>query len=149
MDNHKVEGYIRFDYLEKENPVKFASLISDVTNMTIFKRPEEGRQYILGCLPPGEKVLTDSGLKNIEDVVDSDKLINENGDNVDIINKQIYNVEDEDVFEIQLNNTYRTTKFTKEHPILVSKNTKLKRLYDSVAKKEGKRYWDFNFNYIV
>jgi len=49
MDDHKVEGYMRFDYLEKDNPLSFASLISDVTNMAIFKLPEEGRQYILGA----------------------------------------------------------------------------------------------------
>jgi hypothetical protein len=49
MDDHKAEGYMRFNYLEKENPVEFAKIIGDVTNMTIFKQPEEGRQYIIGA----------------------------------------------------------------------------------------------------
>jgi hypothetical protein len=49
MEDHRVEGYIRFDYMEKENPIEFAKYVNDVTNMTIFKKPEEGRQYIIGC----------------------------------------------------------------------------------------------------
>lgn len=49
MADHGVEGYMRFDYMEKENPIEFAKFVTEVTNMTIFKRPEEGRQYIIGC----------------------------------------------------------------------------------------------------
>lgn len=49
LEDHKVEGFMRFNYLEKENPVEFAKLIGDITNMTIFKLPEEGKQYILGA----------------------------------------------------------------------------------------------------
>ena len=48
QEDHKTQGYIRFNYLEKENFEKFAELIGDVTNMTIFKLPEEGKQYIVG-----------------------------------------------------------------------------------------------------
>jgi len=46
--DHKAEGYIRFNYLEKENLEKFAEFIQDVANMTIYKKPEEGKQYIVG-----------------------------------------------------------------------------------------------------
>ncbi len=49
MADHGVEGYIRFDYMEKENPIEFAKFVTEVTNMTIFKKPEDGRQYIIGC----------------------------------------------------------------------------------------------------
>jgi len=48
QDDHKAEGYIRFNYLEKDNFEKFAEFIGDVTNMTIYKKPEEGKQYIVG-----------------------------------------------------------------------------------------------------
>lgn len=139
--------YLKYDFLYKGD-VKAGTYVTDETNFHIWKLPEKGRSYIIGCLPPGEKVLTDSGLKNIEDVSNDDMLVSENGDYVNIINKQIYPVVDEDIYNIKVDNTYRTTLFTKEHPILVSQNTKLKRPYDIITKKEGKRYWDFDFKYI-
>jgi hypothetical protein len=114
----------------------------------IWKEPVPGHKYILGCLPPGEKVLTDCGLKNIEDVTLDDKLVSENGEYVKIYNKQIYPVVDEDIFTIKVDNTFRKTTFTKEHPLLIS-NPVLKRNY---SKKHNsldfnERYWDFNFKY--
>ena len=114
----------------------------------IWSEPIEGHEYIMACLPPNEKVLTNNGLKNIEDVVLTDKLINEYGNYVDIINKQTHSVVDEDVFEVSIDNTFRTTKFTKEHPILISKPI-LKRNYikNNEYLKFNQRYWDFNFNY--
>lgn len=84
-----------------------------------WKDPIPGHRYILGCLPPGEKVMTDDGLINIEKVNLTNQLINEKGEQVKIKNKQVYSVVDEDVYELKVSNTYRTTKFTKEHPILV------------------------------
>jgi hypothetical protein len=114
----------------------------------VWEEPIEGHEYIMGCLPPGEKVLTNSGLKNIELVSSTDKLINESGEYVDIINKQIYSVVDETVYEMKMDNTFRTTKFTKEHPILISKPN-LKRNYSKTHKnyKFNERYWDFDFKY--
>ena len=114
----------------------------------IWSEPIEDHEYIMACLPPNEKVLTNNGLKNIEDVVLTDKLINEYGNYVDIINKQTHSVVDEDVFEVSIDNTFRTTKFTKEHPILISKPI-LKRNYikNNEYLKFNQRYWDFNFNY--
>lgn len=113
-----------------------------------WKEPIAGHRYIMGCLPPNEKVLTNSGLKNIEDVSLNDKLINENGLYVDIHNKQIYSVVEEDIFTIKVDNTFRQTTFTKEHPLLVSKPI-LKRNYlkKHNTLKFNERYWDFNFNY--
>ena len=55
----------------------------------------------MGCLPPGEKVLTDEGLLSIENVDVRNKLVDENGNYCDIINKQIYDVVDEDIYEIR------------------------------------------------
>jgi len=87
----------------------------------VWDEPIEKHEYIMACLPIGEKVLTENGLVNIEDVKFSDKLIGENGEYVNIINTQIYPVVNEDVYEVKMSNTFRTTKFTKEHPILISK----------------------------
>lgn len=142
----KPNCYIKYDFLYK-GELKAGNFIIDETHFHVWKTPEKNKMYIVGCLPPGEKVLTNNGLKNIEDIVSSDMLISENGEYVNIINQQIYPVIEEDIYKIKVDNTYRTTVFTKEHPILVSQNTKLKRPYDVATKKEGKRYWDFDFKY--
>jgi len=114
-----------------------------------WKEPIVGHRYILGCLTPYEKVMTNDGLKNIIDVNNDDKLINENGDIVNIINKQIYEVVNEPIYEITVDNTYRTTTFTKEHPILISKPI-LKRNYikNHLSYNFNERYWDFDFKYV-
>jgi len=82
--------------------------------------------YVAGCLTPGEKVYTDKGLKNIEDVLENDKLINENGDFVDIKRFIKLNKKNEETYRLKVSNTIRNTNFTKEHPILVSKSKKNK-----------------------
>lgn len=113
-----------------------------------WKEPIQGHRYIMGCLPPGEKVLTDDGLLSIEDVNIKHNLISEDGNYVEIINKQIYDVYDEDIYEIGVDNTFRTTKFTKEHPILVSSPV-LKRNWKKYNQDINfkKRFWDFDFSY--
>lgn len=76
--------------------------------------------YIGGCLTPGEKVCTQRGLVNVEDVTLDDKLINKDGQFVDIRNLQRYDKENENIYTIRTANSYRTTTFTREHPILCS-----------------------------
>ena len=104
--------------------------------------------HVIGCLPPDEKVMTQKGLMNIQDVSLKDKLISEKGDLVEIKNLQKYLVEDEDLYELTLGSTCRTTKFTKEHPILTSKD-KTKFISKIRQQREGlkQRYKDFNFSY--
>lgn len=82
------------------------------------KDPPHGL-YIGGCLTPGEKVCTQRGLLNVEDVTLDDKLINKFGNFVEINNLQRYYKENEDVFRIKMANSFRTTQFTSEHPIYV------------------------------
>lgn len=82
--------------------------------------------YIMGCLTPGEKVLTDKGLINVEDVDFTYKLVNKDGNLDRIINLQRYNKVNEPVFRIKPAGSYRTTQFTGEHPILLSNNTFIK-----------------------
>lgn len=82
--------------------------------------------YIMGCLTPGEKVLTDKGLINVEDVDFTYKLVNKDGNLDRIINLQRYNKVNEPVFRIKPAGSYRTTQFTGEHPILLSDNTFIK-----------------------
>lgn len=90
--------------------------------------------YIGGCLTPGEKVCTQRGLVNVEDVTLDDKLINRDGEFVDIRNLQRYDKENEDVYTIRTANSYRTTTFTREHPILCSPT--LNGEYDFVKAKD-------------
>ena len=90
--------------------------------------------YIGGCLTPGEKVCTQRGLVNVEDVTLYDKLINKDGDFVDIRNLYRYDKENEDTYTIRTANSYRTTTFTREHPILCSPT--LNGEYDFVKAKD-------------
>ena len=78
--------------------------------------------YIGGCLTPGEKVYTQRGLVNVEDVTLNDKLINRDGQFVDIRNVQIYEKFNESIYKIKPYGSFRTTTFTSEHPILIHNN---------------------------
>lgn len=78
--------------------------------------------YIGGCLTPGEKVYTQRGLVNVEDVTLNDKLINKDGQFVDIRNVQIYEKFNESIYTVKPYGSFRTTTFTSEHPILINNN---------------------------
>jgi len=47
-EDNKAEAYVKYDFLEKDNPLKFATLTTQDTTMQIFRRPKEGAQYIIG-----------------------------------------------------------------------------------------------------
>jgi hypothetical protein len=140
------EEYI--EYQNKHNVMEPLYTAGPEGEIWVWAEPQDGHQYIMGCLPPDEKVLTDKGLKNIQDVEITDKLVNEDGKYVEIINKQIYQVNDEDIYSLNIDNTFRRTKFTKEHPILISEPI-LKRNYNKSHDVYcfNERYWDFDFNY--
>lgn len=78
--------------------------------------------YIGGCLTPGEKVCTQRGLVNVENVTLDDKLINKDGSFVDIRNIQIYEKFNESIYTVKPYGSFRTTTFTSEHPILIHNN---------------------------
>lgn len=75
--------------------------------------------YIAGCLTPGEKVCTQRGLVNVEDVTLDDRLLNKDGKFVEIKNLQRYEKENEQIFKVKPYGSFRTTTFTGEHPIWV------------------------------
>lgn len=105
-------------------------------------------RFIGACLTPGEKVMTSSGLKNVEDITYNDRLINKDGEIVDINKLLIHDVVDEDVYRLKLSNTFRTTQFTKDHPILSSK---IKTRYTNYKKANrlgvSERYYEFDFQF--
>lgn len=117
-------------------------------SLWVWEYPDYSRNYIV-CLPTGETVVTDAGIKNIEHVSYNDKLINKDGHLTDIIDIKIrqYNGK---IYEITPSNTFRTTKFTDEHPILVSKSSKLKRMLrkNDVTYSFNQRYWEHDFEFI-
>lgn len=76
--------------------------------------------YIGGCLTPGEKVCTQRGLVNVEDVTLDDKLLNKDGRFVEIQNLQRYKKQNEPIFKVKPCGSFRTTTFTGEHPIWVN-----------------------------
>lgn len=74
--------------------------------------------YIGGCLLPGEKVLTDKGLKDVEKVDHNDMLINQYGKKCKIKVFQRRHKQNHDSYAVTPFSSYRSTTFTKEHPIL-------------------------------
>ena len=115
--------------------------------MWIWESPEENRNYIVSCLPEGEFVKTDHGLKQIQDVKITDKLFGQNGKYTEIwnIQKREYNG---DIYDIKLSNTIDSVKFTKEHPILISKSNLLRNYNRNHEKyRFNERYWDFDFKW--
>ena len=76
--------------------------------------------YIGGCLTPGEKVQTQRGLVNVEDVETTDLLFNKSGKYVPIKNIQQYSKTNENTYRIKPAGSLRTTNFTSEHPIWTS-----------------------------
>lgn len=82
------------------------------------KDPPHGL-YIGGCLTPGEKVYTQRGLVNVEDVTLDDKLLSKDSKFVEIKNLQRYEKKDESIFKVKPYGSFRTTTFTGEHPIWV------------------------------
>lgn len=49
QEDHTADSYIRYDYTEKHNPQGFAKFVAEETNTIIYKKPEPGKQYILGA----------------------------------------------------------------------------------------------------
>lgn len=115
----------------------------------IYEEPilTEKNNYAAGCLPPGEKVVTTSGLMNIEDVGLTDVLINDEGLPVEINTLLRYHVEKEAIYKISLANTFRKTTFTKEHPILISDRRTLVNNKKHPTYRVGEYIYNFDFKY--
>ena len=109
----------------------------------IWKPPIEGHRYICACIPEGEKVLTNRGLVNVEDVKSDDLLITKEGEYTPIKHRKYRETKDEEIVKIKLYDIYDELTFTSNHPIWSSVNVKSKRKYD------GHKYigYSFNFNF--
>ena len=78
--------------------------------------------YIAGCLTPGERVITNKGLMNVEDVTLEDKLVNKEGEYVSINTLLRYDKKDESIYKIHMSNVDRPTTYTQEHPLYLSES---------------------------
>ena len=77
--------------------------------------------YVAGCLLLGERVMTDKGLRLIEEVDINEKLISKDGDLIGIKALLRYDVKDAETYNVLMSNTYSLTIFTEEHLLYVSK----------------------------
>lgn len=116
----------------------------------IYEEPDGVMQdlYIAGCLPTGELVMTDSGYKPVEAITLTDRLLNENGEQVQINALMQRAVVDEPTTKLKLANLYREYSFTDEHPLLTSppnKRRKYRKLTPTHRIEEV--CYDFDFDY--
>lgn len=103
-------------------------------DLFIYKIAEGGARYVVGCLPDGEKVITDSGYKDIEKVTLEDRLIGKDGATKKIFNTQRRYYKGE-IVGVRPHYTTESTYLTPEHPILVLKDSKVYCNYVRSGKK--------------
>ncbi len=125
------QRYIRGTIVELDNKYELREV--DGGWIKIFELPKEGMQYV-NCLPDNELVMTNKGEKFIQNVKLSDKLINQDGKSVKIVNIQKRAFEGK-VYEIVPNMSLIGTKFTGEHPICILKDNKI---HSNTKKVNGK-----------
>lgn len=128
------------EFIEQQNKLNVREPLEDfkdplVEETWFWKKPIEGHRYICACLPQGEKVLTNRGLVNVEDVKSDDLLITKEGEFTKIKHRKYREVKDEEVVEIKLHNFIDTVQFTWNHPIWSSLDSKLtqKELIENIA----------------
>lgn len=156
--SYNSEGKVSFVYSEQSQPIRDYPLKDNLDKagaIEIFELPRalpngyiDKYRYIAGCLLPGEKVMTDIGLMNVEDVTPSRKLINQDGELVDINKLFRHEKVNSDVYTIKVSNTYRQTTFTEEHPLLTC-TAKLNYHNTRTCKKYNipQRERSYNFEY--
>lgn len=132
IEKHSQENVIEItdDWNLRDNLVK---------ETWIWKDPIPGHRYICACLPAGEQVLTNNGYKNVENVKLNDILINKEGYETKI-KRLIQREYNNTIYGIKLKNFLNISKFTDNHPIWSSIDTKI------VRNVKRKRIFNFDFN---
>lgn len=115
----------------------------------IWKDPIPGHRYVCACMPEGQKILTQRGLINVENVTLVDKLYDKDG-NLTFINKLYQRDVEEEIITIKPYGICNDLSFTTEHPIWSSTNNKKERCYskhnNTYAFNERYYSHDFKFN---
>jgi len=142
IDKEKIEPICYFNY-------KMRAFTEKENEFWVWKKPEPSGSYVVSCLPVGEMILTDSGLKKIEDVGIGDMLVDIDGKLTEIKNIQITKDYQGDVIEILPSNSFRSTTFTGNHPIWASTSCELKRNYNKThdVYRFNERFWDLKMDF--
>ena len=90
----------------------------------IWEDPNPEHRYICACLPEGEKVLTQRGLINVENIKNEDKFFNKNGEIINIKQRKYREVKNEKIYSFKINGILDNISFTSEHPIWSSIESK-------------------------
>ncbi|MCX8178657.1 MAG: Fe-S cluster assembly protein SufB [Candidatus Aenigmarchaeota archaeon] len=125
-----------FIYVPKNVHVKMplqAYFRINAANMGQFERTliiaDEGSfvHYIEGCLPLGEEVLTSNNLIEINDVKEGQKVLNSNGEETLVKKTMVRHYKGEliEIIPISVSNRFYLTP---EHPVLVIKRSKVRRI---------------------
>ena len=117
------------EFIEQQETLNVREPLEDfrdpiVEEMWFWKKPIEGHRYVCACLPKGEKVLTQRGLVNVEEVEADDLLVTKEGEYTKIKRRMYRDVQDEEIVEIKTYNTIDSTRFTWNHPIWASTSSK-------------------------
>lgn len=127
-DNVVAAEYIEMqERLNVREPIDYKDPIVEET--WYWKKPIEGHRYICACLPEGEKVLTQRGLVNVEEVKADDLLVTKEGEYTKIKHRMYRDVENEDVVDLKIYTVFDSIRFTSNHPIWSSIQSKAKRKY--------------------
>lgn len=70
------------------------------------------------CLLPGSKIYTSNGLKNIEDIVENDIVLNGSGSYSKVVQKFKRSISDT-IYSVKLHGFYKELKITGDHKLLV------------------------------
>ena len=115
-----------------------------------WKPPIDGHRYICACLPEGEKVMTQRGLVEVENIQADDLLLTKEGEFTPIKHRKYRDVVDEEVVKVKLCNVLNEEVFTHNHPIWASIDSKNLRVYkgrDNDGIKHWEKEWFHNFDY--
>lgn len=140
------DNVVAAEFIEQQEVLNVREPLDDfkdplVEETWFWKKPVDGHRYILACLPQGEKVLTNRGLVNVEDVNDDDLLVTKEGEYTRIKRRMVREVEDEEIVEILPYAQSRSTKFTWNHPVWASIKSKNKQTANG-------NIWVHNFDFI-
>lgn len=133
------------DFPHKENKIKGAIEIFEMPEIDKNSKKVFNSRYIAGCLVEGERVNTQRGLVPVEEVTLKDKLINIEGQQVEIYNLQKY-YNESPVYRVKLSNIVDTTTFSGEHPIYCcTKKIHYHPSYYAQKHNLPYRYWTYDY----
>ena len=145
-------------YIQQQETLNVREPLEDfvdplVPDTWFWKKPIDGHRYICACLPEGEMIMTQRGLVNVEGVKDDDLLVTKEGELTKIKRRMIKEVMDEEIIDIKPHNFIDSIKFTHNHPIWSSIDSK----YKDISRRKTvngkqvrisrKHFWKHNFDF--